>query len=241
MLTAQCPEISKLRPGEWNGIGPYGNETLAINYANIISSETQDKRYLKIQEYLDKIRIDAVTYIVKRAGIDFYYQCEIVEFKVIYHDFKEIDNFNKVQFDLKKCGKITYLIKYVYKPDDMIEYYFAIEFDEEGKRISNHPFPNKNLNRNFDKIISVCETLEIAEKQNIINIDPIYIIQLEYDTKANAFCWKITQDYRPQLRKKTGINTYEAVSGGYHINLLYINANNGSIIKTDKEYGMIVR
>ena len=233
----QCPEIDRLRPGGYSGSGPYDSETIIISYNNVVNSNKKHP----IKNYVDEINNASIDYIIERGGKNFYDNTELENFKVIYHDFSKIRNFSEKQHNLESCGKITYYLSYKYKPDDTIVYNFAIKFDKSGKIISESAFPNIKMNENFEKLITPCKAVEIAKNQRMVNIEPILSIRLEYEHKINAFCWVVTEDYRPQLTKKTGAFAKEAMTGTYAINSVYINANTEIIVKTDKEFGVIVK
>ena len=239
IILSQCPDYNKLRPGSQTQIGPFPNETFIINYRLERKTNAECCDISKIQYYADNILKSVESYIVSRGNENFYNTIKLESFKVIYHEFTKIPDFYRLQFELSKCGKITYWLTYSYKPNEEVDYTFGIELNSNGKVISKHAFPEYDNNINFENFISVCQALEVAKNQKQVNIEPILSIQLAFLEESNSFCWVVTQDFRPQLKKETSYNVYKANSGYYEINEIYIDANFGRIVKNDKRYGAV--
>ncbi len=236
-IFCQCPGYEKLTPGSQTQIGPFPNETLVLNYK--LERKTVCCDISKIQYYADNILKSVENYVVSRGGNNFYNTIKLESFKVIYHDFTKIPDFYRVQFELSKCGKITYWLTFRYNPNEEVDFTFGIELNGNGKVISNHAFPEYSENINFENFISVCQALDVVQNQQKVNINPIISIEISYLEEFNTFCWLITQDFRPQLKKETGYNQYKANSGYYEINDIYVHANLGYIVKYGKRYGAV--
>jgi hypothetical protein len=219
---AQCPDSDKLKFGGTMGTDSYIPATSTIQY---FSYDMDTLNYCchinKILKYAEFIIPKAEKYIKKRAGINFYNRLVFHDIMVIYHDYSVIKNFDSIQYNLEKCGRITYWLTYSYFKDSTIEYGFGIEFDSNGKKISGNLIPNISKNQKFMNIIGLCSAIELVKKQKVVQLDSIKSIELNYDDKINSFIWLVEE-------------AYPETEGAHEQNLLFINANTGKLYKTEK-------
>lgn len=223
---AQCPDSDKLKFGGTfaTRYGCYDPKTSSIQYYSYDIDTTEYCCHIsKIQKYADFILKKSEDYIKQRAGSRFLEKLVFQDIMVIYHDYSIIPDYYDRIYNLDSCGKISYWLTYKYFSDTSIEYLFGIEFDSEGNRISEHKFPDISKNENFMNIIELCNAIDISKKQNIVQIDSIKTIELNYDNEISSFIWLFKEDYP----ENEGLNEFDVI---------YINANSGKIYKTEKEY-----
>jgi len=94
-----------------------------------------------------------------------------------------------------------------------------------------------STNRDFRNIIPFDKIYGVVIQN--FNSKPIESIKLEYCEKVNSFCWLVTEDYEPQVQKEIGENTFEVIGDNYTIELMYINAQTGKVVKRENETGFI--
>jgi hypothetical protein len=219
---AQCPEVEKLKFGGWLGTDSYSPKTSMIQ---LFSYDMDTLNYCchinKIQKYADFILPKAERYIKKRAGINFYKRLIFHYIMVIYHDYSVVPNFDSLQYNLDNCGRITYWLTFSYFQDSTIEYGFGIEFDSNGKRISENMIPDISKNPSFMNIIGLCEAIEIVKNQNVVQLDSIKSIELNYDNKINSLIWLIKEDYPD-------------TEGPHEQDIIFINAKTGKLYRKEK-------
>jgi hypothetical protein len=121
---------------------------------------------------------------------------------VIYHDFKELDNYYEIYLDLDQCGKITYWITYEYQFSNSVKYGFGLEFDKGGNLVSSEKFPDFSKNPKAEEIIDVCAAIQTVVHDKQFKNKQIESIELNFLEESNSFCWLITEDKNIQLDKK---------------------------------------
>lgn len=221
-IYAQCPDCDKLKFGGWLGIDSYDPATAEIQY---FSYDVDTVNYCchinRIKKYADFILAKSDNYIKHRAGTAFYSKLVFHDIMVIYHDYGTLTNLDYFPYELDKCGRVTYWLTYSYFQDSTIEYGFGVEFDSNGKKISESLIPNSTVNPNFMNIIGLCSAIDIVKKQNIVHFNAIKTIELNYDNKINSLIWLVKEDYPD-------------TEGLHEQDVLYINANTGKLYKTGK-------
>lgn len=239
---AQQPDFDKLKFGGWFGMENDRyiptNDFYQYYYDDSIDSTIYCCTQNRIRKYVDFTKAKAKNCIIQRAGVDFYNSLQLESFSVIYHNYQDIENFDSLMYDIEKCGDVNYWLTYSYFPDSITQYGFGIELDTRGNCISEIKIPILSTNKNFKKIIPFAKIYEIAIQN--FNSKPIESIKLDYCKEINSFCWLVTEDYEPQVQKEIGDNTFEVIGDEYKIELLYINAQTGKIVKRDFNTGLII-
>lgn len=239
---AQQPDFEKLKFGGWFGMENDRyipkNDFYQYYYDDTVDSTIYCCTQNRIRKYVDFTKGKAKDCIIKRAGEDFYNSLQHESFSVIYHNYHDIKSFDSLMYDIDKCGDVNYWLTYSYFPDSITQYGFGIELDFKGNCISKIKIPIQATNKNFKEIIPFAKIYKIA-LQNF-NSKPIESIKLEYCEEINSFCWLVTEDYKPQVQKEIGENTFEVIGNEYKIELLYINAQTGKIVKRDYNESIII-
>lgn len=239
---AQQPDTAKLKFGGWHGMenGRYipKNDFFQYYYDDSVDSTVYCCTQNRIRKYVDFTKGKAKDCIIKRAGVDFYNSLHHESFAVIYHNYHDIENFDSLMYNIDKCGDVNYWLTYSYFPDSLTQYGFGIELDANGNCVSKIKIPFQSTNRDFEKIIPFDKIYRIVIQN--FNSKPIESIKLEYCEEINTFCWLVTEDYEPQVQKEIGENTFEVFGDEYTIELLYINAQTGKIVKREKDSGFII-
>src|SRR5690554_1022475 len=143
---AQCDDIDKLELG-----GTYLSRTrnyipFEIKHKDSIERENTFYPYdiKNIEKYSDFILKKAKEYIVIRANTDFYNRLKMGEFQVNYLDSVKAEYDNAELYNLSNYN-VTYWILFTYR-NNQFEYAFGLEFDKNGKMISENKFPDSSLN-----------------------------------------------------------------------------------------------
>lgn len=239
---AQHPDTSKLKFGGSFGMENHRyipkNDFYQYYYDDSVDSTVYCCTQNRIRKYVDFAKGKTMDCIIKRAGEDFYNSVHLESFSVIYHNFHEIENFDSLMYDIDKCGEVNYWLTYSYFPDSLTQYGFGIELDKKGNCISKIKIPIMSTNSDFKRIIPFDKIYKIVIQN--FNSKPIESIKLEYCEKVNSFCWLVTEEYKPQVQKNIGENTIEVIGDNYSIELLYINAQTGKIVKRENKTGIIL-
>ena len=239
---AQFPDIDKLKFGGWFGMeqGRYipKNDLYQYYYDDEVDSTLYCCPQSRIKKYVDFIKNKSEQVISNKAGYKFYSSLKFQDFVVIYHDYHNIYNFDSIQYEIEKCGRVNYWLTYSFFPDSITEYGFGLEFDFEGNCISKLKIPNQSENPSFNDIIPFHEALETAKQ--ILNPKLIESIKLEYCDSTNSFCWLVTtKEYKPQVQVEIGKNKFKTINNVYENELLFINAQTSKIISRKKEYWFV--
>lgn len=238
---AQHPDTAKLQFGGWFGMendrDSPKNDFYQYYYDNSVDSTVYCCTQNRIRKYVDFTKGTAKDCIIKRAGEDFYNSLHHEGFSVIYHNYHDIENFDSLMYEIDKCGEVNYWLTYSYYPDSITQYGFGIELDKKGNCVSKIKIPIQSTNRGFKEIITFDKIYGIVVQN--FNSKPIESIKLEYCEKVNSFCWLVTEDYEPQVKKKIGENAFEVIGDFYMIELLYINAQTGKIVNRENKTGFI--
>jgi hypothetical protein len=162
------------------------------------------------------IKDNAKKYLTERVGTEFYSKLNYYSSQVIgFKRFKEIKKGKGWISDSMCDRRVKYSIQYYFTVQDSMRYYVSLVFDKKGNVISEDQLPDYRTNRQFGKIMSVCEAKLIAEQ------DPVFPgelqnISLEYSEDANTFVWRAEKPAvagtqpRQTVRRFTEIN---AVNG----------------------------
>jgi len=173
---------------------------------------------------LPQIVLDnAKQYLTARVGQNFfhvlnYYECQIVNFK----KFAKIKK-QKGWVSEKSDKRVKYAIQYYFIIQDSLRYYLTIVFDKDGKIISKDQLPSVSKNKQFDKILNVCDAKAIAEQDKVFTGE-LQNISLEYLGSANTFVWRIEKPAVKEGKKRQRVRRF-----------LLVNANSGKVIKRETE------
>ncbi len=167
------------------------------------------------------IHDSARNYLINRLGVSFYT-------KVYYYASQDIDNKAKIYkfngFPNPKLDKRTkYAIQYYFIIQDSMRYYFTIVFDKKGRVISKAQIPNYKKNKQFDRIINLCEAKIISEQDKLF-LGKLVNISLEYYDLINSFVWRIEKPLVKGKKPREEIHRY-----------IILNANTGKVIKRETE------
>ena len=93
------------------------------------------------------------------------------EFQVNFLDSVKAEYNNPELYELSNYN-VTYWILFTYRNNDF-KYAFGLEFDKDGKMISENKFPDFSLNPEFQNLNEPC----LAEYRTTVSM--FYIIRLE--------------------------------------------------------------
>lgn len=225
---SQCRDINKLETGG----------TYYLRSGNYIPFEVKytDKVYYddifypfdikKIEKYSDIILLKVKDYIVSRANIDFYNRLELHVFRVNYDDSIKVSYENQSLYNLSNYN-VTYWIFYTYR-NNGYEFAFGLEFDKDGKMISENKFPSSKLNPDFENFIKPCKALHKVKTDDRFFNKKVDYIELAYLDEINSFCWLIQENYDISDE----IENIEFEKWYYYSELrFYVNANKNVIEK----------
>lgn len=176
-----------------------------------------------IEKYSNPILLKAKTYIINRAGENFYKNVEFESMEVNYPENIKVSYENYELYKLENYD-VKYWIKYSYTKDNY-KYAFCLLFDKVGKLISENKFPDISKNPNFENYISPCEALNLVKNKRRFRNKIIDFIELAYIEEINSFCWLIKEK---KLPTKLGINKYKLES-------YFVNANSNKLEKVTVE------
>lgn len=233
---AQCDDIDKLELG-----GTYSSRT-----RNYIPFEIKQKDKIekddtfypfdikKIEKYSDFILLKAEKYIVTRANIDFYNKLKIVQFQVNYHDSTKADYGNEHLYNLSNYS-VTYWILFTYK-NNGFGFAFGLEFDKEGKMVSENQFPDFSLNPEFEKLNEPCLALQKVKSDERFKGKKVDFIELSYLDEINSFCWLVQEDYNVNEKQDIELETWYE----YSEQSFYVNVNSNEIEKIEDEKSRVI-
>ena len=224
---SQCDDIDKLKLG-----GTYLSKT--SNYIPFDFEILDTIKYCcdskKIEKYLDIIIPKAKKHITQRANADFYTRLEIYQIEVNYDESIDISYSNQELYELSNFPTHTYWILYTYR-NKGFEYAFGLQFDKDGKMISENKFPDFLLNPNFENIIEPCLALKKVKSDKRFSDKKVEFIELTYLEDISSFCWLITEERKHS--EKLGVQNYS-------VDLFYVNAITNEIELIKKENGTII-
>jgi len=233
---AQCDDIDKLELG-----GTYLSRTrnyipFEIKYKDKIEKEDTFYPYdiKNIEEYSDFILINAKKYIVKRANIDFYNKLEMGEFQVNFLDSVKAEYDNDKLYNLLNYN-VTYWILYTYR-NNGFEYAFGLEFDKDGKMVSENKFPDFSLNPEFENLNEPCLALEKVKSDKRFKGKKVDFIELAYLDEINSFCWLIQEEYNVNEKQKIEFEKWYE----YSEQSFYVNVNTNIIEKIEDKKKQVV-
>ena len=166
-----------------------------------------------IEKYSSPILFKSQTYIINRAGENFFKNLELESMEVNYPENIKVTYENLELYNLEKYD-VKYYAKYTYKKDSF-KYAFCLLFDKKGNLISENKFPDLSKNPNFENYINPCEALSLVKNDKRFLNKKIDFIELTYLDEINSFCWLVKEK---KLPTKLGINKYTLDS-------YYVNAN----------------
>jgi hypothetical protein len=226
---SQCENASKLKLG-----GTYMSQTnnsipFEVKYKDSIYHEDIFYPFdlKKIEKYSSFILLKAKTYIVNRAGENFFKNIQFESLEVNYPETIKVEYENEDLFKLENYT-VKYWVLYTYKNNN-IKYAFGLEFDKNGKMISENKFPKFSKNKDFENLTNYCKALELVEKNKRFKNKEVELIKLEYIDKLNSFCWLVEE--KMKIEK---LGTQE-----YSIDLYYVNANTNKLESIKKNTGIV--
>jgi hypothetical protein len=234
---AQCDDIDKLELG-----GTYLSRTrnyipFEIKYEGKIEKENTfypyDLKY--IEEYSTYILLKTKEYITERAGIDFYNKLEMGQFQVNFLDSVKAEYDNPKLYELSNYN-VTYWILFTYR-NKGFEYAFGLEFDKDGKMVSENKFPDFSLNPEFENLIEPCIALEKVKTDERFKDKEVDFIELAYLDEINSFCWLISEDKDVQMAK---IDVSDHKYHKYEIENFFVNTNTSVIEKISTQKGQVI-
>jgi len=229
---SQCEDIDKLELG-----GTYLSKTR--NYIPFDLEISDTIKYCcdskKIQKYLDIIIPKAEEFISNRANSEFYEKLEIHQIEVNYDKSIDISYSNQELYELSNYPSHTYWILYTYR-NSGFEYAFGLEFDKDGKMISENKFPDFSLNPEFEKLIEPCIALEKVKSDERFKDKKVDFIELAYIDDVNSFCWLIQEDYNVSEKRKIEFEKWYE----YSEQSFFVNANTNVIEKIENNKKQVV-
>jgi hypothetical protein len=222
---SQCEDSEKLDFG-----GTYSSKT--NNYIPFDLDISDTIQYCcdikKIKSYSDFIFKKSKDYIIERGGNEFYNNLKIHQLEVNYNDSIKIVYENQKLYNLSNYN-VTYWILYTYKNKN-IEYGFGLEFDKNGKMISENKFPKYSENNGFENLTDYCLALDLVKKDKRFKDKKVDYIELAYLESSNSFCWLIEE--KKSMNKE--FEKWEEKT----VNLYFVNANTNKLelVKESKSY-----
>lgn len=175
-----------------------------------------------------KFLINSQHYLIQRVGVNFYSKLKLEDARTIdtEHDYSWWAD--KPRIDMKSAKNLKYSFCYSFLVEDSMKYYFSVSFDKNGKRISPHCLPSLRRNQNFNRKITACYAVSVA------NLDTVFPgnaknITFEYYPKTNGFIWTIG---KPDIH----IDEENVI-----IKQVLINVKTGKIVKRRELKGIIVK
>ena len=228
---SQCDNIDKLKLG-----GTYMSKTnnyipFEVKYRDSIyhDSVSYPNDINKIKKYSDFILSKAEDYIVTRANRSFYNKLKLYGVEVNYPESNRIKNYDDQSLYELSNFEVTYWIIYTYEKDKF-RYAFGLEFNKDGKMISENKFPDYAKNKDFENLINPCNALQLVENKKRFKNKKVDFIELNYLDEKNSFCWLIQEKLDIQ---KLGISKYS-------LDMYYINANNNKLETIKKKKGSVI-
>jgi len=117
---------------------------------------------------------------------------KIDQVDINYPDSVKINYKNQSLYNLSNFN-ISYWITYTYSNKN-IEYGFGLEFNKNGKMISENKFPDFSKNENADMLTDICAALSIVKGDKRFSKKEVDIVELAYLDDANSFCWLIKEE-----------------------------------------------
>jgi hypothetical protein len=220
---SQCEDRDKLDFG-----GTLGSKTR--NYIPFDLQITDTVQYCcditKIKSYSDFILSKAKEFIVGRANVGFYEKLKINQVDVNYPDSVKIAYKDQSLYHLSNFN-ISYWITYTYS-DKNIEYGFGLEFDKNGKMISENKFPDFSKNKDAHILSDICAALSIVKGDKRFFKKEVDNVELAYLDDTNSFCWLIKE----KLKLECGTTQYS-------LGVFYINANTNKLETVKQETGVV--
>lgn len=168
----------------------------------------------KIEKYYNFIYEKSKAYIESRGGKSFYKNLKIDHIEVNFDKDSGYDYTKESTYQLSNFEYYSYWILYTYTNAN-IKYAFGLEFDKNGKMISENKFPKYSDNNSFENLTDYCLALNLVKKDIRFKDKKVNYIELSYLDNVNSFCWLIEEEQIPNketVEEKT-------------VNLFYVNAN----------------
>jgi len=233
---AQCDDIDKLELG-----GTYMSRTknyipFEIKHKDSIERENTFYPYdvKNIEKYSDFVLKKTKEYIITRANADFYNKLEMGEFRVNYLDSVKAE-YDKPEFYELSNYNVTYWILYTYR-NNGFEYAFGLEFDKNGKMISENNFPDFSLNPKFENLIEPCLALEKVKSDERFKDKKVDFIELSYLDEVNSFCWLIQEDFNVSEKQEIDFEKWYE----YSEQSFFVNANSNEIEKIEDQKKQVI-
>jgi len=180
-----------------------------------------------IKKYSDFIFGKAEQYIINRANKDFYSKLEFDQVEVNYLNTEIKAYENKELYELSNFDH-TYWMLYTYRNKN-IKYVFGLEFNKEGKMISEDMFPKFSEKIDPQLFTNICDAIAIVKGNAKFKNKKIEFIELSYLNEVNSFCWLVKE------RKSLEIGVHN-----YSVDLYYVNANTNRIENVKQEKGSYI-
>lgn len=136
------------------------------------------------------VRMAARNYLQGRVGPAFYKQLKYGSCQLI-----------RDSYGLPCLQNARFAIQYYFDVADSMRYTVSLVMDLNGNVLSRPMLPDVKGNAKFDKIITLCEAVEIAARdtQQI----PNKVFSLEYAETINSFVWVVGVDTKDPYRPTT--------------------------------------
>ncbi|MBS1554791.1 MAG: hypothetical protein JSU09_07685 [Bacteroidetes bacterium] len=103
-----------------------------------------------------------------------------------------------------------------------------MEFDKNGKMISENKFPDFSKNKRADILTDICTALSVVKTDERFSKKEIDVVELEYLDDVNSFCWLVSE----KLKLKCGTSQYSQ-------DIYFINANTNKLEVFTKRNGVM--
>ena len=194
----------------------------------------------KIEKYYNFIYEKSKAYIESRGGKDFFKNLKIDHLEVNFDKNSGYDYAKESTYELSNFEYYSYWILYTYTNVN-VKYAFGLEFDKNGKMISENKFPDYSKNKDFENLTDYCLALNLVKKDKRFKHKKVDYIELAYLDAPNSFCWLIEDKAEPnsEFEKWEERKT----------NLYFVNSNNNKLeaIKEEKHvsiscgYGILTK
>ena len=201
---SQCTEIEKLKVGYYNlpdQIIDKGNYVTEWFYLD--ADTTQNCCDIKkVEKFTAPILSKVKSQIINRSNESFFNNLELEYLIVYYYDFKSLNNFDNIKFQLDKVGNINFKISYMFTYMNKTKYRFELGVDINGNIISEIMFPDFTKNTNSLNIIEPCNAINIVETDERFKGKSIKSVRLQFDQIENSFYWLIEEDGEKKIDPK---------------------------------------
>ncbi|KGO84704.1 hypothetical protein Q765_20350 [Flavobacterium rivuli WB 3.3-2 = DSM 21788] len=227
LVFSQCEDSDKLETGGSHLSKSKNYIPFAYIPQNASDSISYGIDIHTIKKYSDFILDKAEQYIINRANKDFYSRLEFDQVEVNYLNTEIKDYENRELYELSNFD-YTYWMLYTYRYEN-IKYVFGLEFNKDGKMISENMFPKFSEDKDSELFTGICDALASVKGSPKFKNKKVDFIELSYIDEVNSFCWLIKE----KIALEIGVHNYS-------VNLYYVNANTNKLVNIKKESGSYI-